>query len=531
MIPRRSVVFALVSPFFLAAAGCENERARAGGKTPGPTPVQTPATPTPGPTPTPAAACHPSESGPHWVEEGDTVTFEITCTSGMEALIVLDSPPAGAEFDPAAGVFTWTPGLADAAVHELEFRVPETGESRRVRVGVADRWQDDDNVPVVDPSKYTHELGLPVLFLAPGPEDDDEYAPATVVYGGHTYAVDAKKRGVTSMSYPKNSYTLRFAKEDKFHDAAHGFDGVRRLAVTQTFDDNSYLRNRLAFAFWNRLDPAHVQIRAFSAVIYVDGEYWGLYTISNHIDDNLMEENGLGEGGHLFKAASHSANWDTYYQGAPKTNLAMGFLKKEGLPEDGMPGAYDVLEDAVEFVGSSSESEFLSGIDNRIETRDYMHWWILVRLLNAEDSGAKNSFHYLPAAPGAKWRYIPWDFNASFGQSWRTLRREPDWDNDFSHRNEIFARLLASHERKAQLDALYREALDGPWKLDDLLAIVDEMAAEIGPSAKRDELKWGGTYRDYGAWSTRSDFTDWEGEVEYLRGWLIERWEFESRAH
>lgn len=518
---KRPVLFALLLLAAAIGASCSGPEVSSFGGKANPTPDRTPTLP----------ACQPSASGPHWLEEGETVSFTVSCATGMVVPIALESPPEGAAFDPASGVFTWTPGLADAAVYELEFRVAATGESRRVKVGVADRWEDPDNVPVADPSKYTEEFGLPVLFLSPGPEDDDEYAPVTVVYGGHTYLADAKKRGATSMSYPKNSYTVRFAKEDEFRDLARGFDGVRRLAVTQTFDDNSYLRNRLAYTFWNRLDPDHVHIGAFSAVIYVDGEYWGLYTITNHVDDNLMDDNGLGEGGDLFKAVSHSANWDTRYDGIEKSNLAMGFLKKEGLPEDGMSGAYDTIKNAVKFVGDSSSSRFEAEIDTRMETRDYMHWWIFVRLLNAEDSAAKNSFHYLPATSGAKWRYIPWDFNASFGQSYQTTRRAPDTRNDFTHRNELFARMLASPTRSAEIDALYRKALDGPWKLEELLAIVDEFAAEIGPSAKRDERKWRSSYRSYDAWDSRSDFTDWEGEVEYIREWLVERWEIESRAH
>jgi spore coat protein H len=522
MLKRSALLALLLSSTVLGASCAKSDKGGGNDAT---------ATPTPEESPTPPLACEPAAGGPYWLLEKETVTFTVSCASGMDSAIEVTPLPEGASFDAGTRVFTWTPGLAAAAVHKLDLHVAATGETGRVVVGVADRWEDPDNVLVVDPTQYTEELGLPVLFLSPGPEGDDLYAPATIVYAGRTYEAEAKKRGVTSIHYPMNSYTLRFAKEDKFHDLARGFDGVRRIALTQTFDDNSYLRNRLAFTFWNRLDPAHVQIHAYSAVVYVDGKYWGLYTITDHVDDNLMRDNGLEEGGELFKAITAEANWDTTLDGLPKSKLHAGFVKKEGLPEHGTSGAYQSIDDAINFVATTTDDAFFSQLDTKFETREYMHWWIFARLIHAEDSPAKNSWHYLPATPGAKWHYVPWDFNASFGQNYATVRRGADSTNDFTHRNKIFARMRTNPGRRAQIDTLYREAQAGPWKKEDLLAIVDQFAAEIAPSAKRNELKWGAAYRSYPSWNTRTDFTNWEGEVAYLRAWLSQRWEYEDASH
>lgn len=531
MFPSRPNLIAfLLCASFAGGIGCGSDRSDGGGggsKTPDSSPTPTPDT---GPTPIPAA-CQPTAGGPHWILEGETLHVTLSCATGAaaEGGFAVDPLPAGAAFDAGTSTLAWTPALDAAAVYHLDLRVAGTGETGRVTIGVADRWEDPSNVPVLDASKYTEEFGLPVFFLSPAPVSDDEYAPTTIVYRGHTYIAEAKKRGVTSLSYPKNSYTLRFDREDKFDDEDRGFDGVRRLALTQTFDDNSYMRNRLAFTLWNRLDPNHVQVKCYSAVVYLDGEYWGLYTVTDHIDDSLMKDNGLGEDGNMFKAITHEANWDTTYAGAQKWALRQGFVKTEGLPEHGTSGAYTDLERLVAFVGTASNATFYAELDDRIETRDYMHWWIFARMIHAEDSASKNSFHYHPV--GGKWRYIPWDFNASFGQSYATVRRSPSTSNDFTHRNKIFARMLANADRRAQIDTLYREALDGPWKLDDLLAIVDAFDAEIAVSARRDERKWRNAYRSYPPWSARTDFTDFDGEVDYLRAWLIDRWELENASH
>ena len=44
-------------------------------------------------------------------------------------------------------------------------------------------------------------------------------------------------------------------------------------------------------------------------VVYLDGVYFGLYTMTDHIDDELMQASGLLETGNLYKAINHDANF------------------------------------------------------------------------------------------------------------------------------------------------------------------------------------------------------------------------------
>jgi hypothetical protein len=151
-----------------------------------------------------------------------------------------------------------------------------------------------------------------------------------------------------------------------------------------------------------------------------------------------------------------------------------------------------------------------------------------VTFLRAEDSGAKNSFHY---HHHGLWRYVPWDFNASFGQGYTTTRRPPQDPVDFFHRNHLFERLHADSSSRTRIRERYRSALSAPWKKETLLALVDAYAAEIRESALRDEKKWAPSYRAYPSWSSRTDFTSHEDEVLYLRDWIDERWDFWAGEH
>ncbi|WP_437767939.1 CotH kinase family protein [Sorangium sp. So ce764] len=508
----------------LQGAGCSGESTAGAGATAG------------GTSSPEGSRCEPSGGGPHWLLEGETVTFPVTCATGLalpDGAIEVGPLPDGATYDPVAREVTFSPGLDQAAVYEIEIRVAQTSEVGRVKIGVADDWADPSNVPVVDPARYPEEYGLPVLFLSPTPEAK-EYAPATVVYRGRTYNAEAELRGESSLGYPKNSFTLKFPKEDKFNepDEAGGFTDRRKVVLITTFDDNSYVRQRLAYDLWNRLDPEHIQIKTYSAVVYLDGQYAGLYTVADHVDGYLMEDHGYSQDGNLYKAVSHDANFAlTAHNGEPKETLHDGFEKKEGTPPEGEPEAFADLEDLVSFVATSKEAVFAAEIGSRIDLRDYEDWWIFVTFIMADDSAGKNSYHYRDPVAGGVFRYAPWDFNASFGQTWQTERQPASDRVEYLGVNLLFQRLLEEPSIGDPLRARYGEVLRGALGDAEIQAIVDGYVARIDASARRDEARWGEAYRSYEGWSGRGDFTTYEEEIAYLKAWISERWRHQDALY
>lgn len=482
-------------------------------------------------------SCDPSGGGPHWLLEGETVTFSVSCATGLELpgdAFEVAPLPEGAVYDPATREVTFSPGLDQAAVYEIEIRVAQVSEVGRVKVGVADNWADPSNVPVVDPTQYPEEYGLPVLFLSPVPEAK-EYVPATVVYRGRTYAAEAELRGESSLGYPKNSFTLKFPKSDKFNepDEAGGFTDRRKVVLISTFDDNSYVRQRLAYDLWNRLDPEHIQVKTYSAVVYLDGEYHGLYTVGDHVNGYLMEDHGFSQDGNLYKAVNHNANFalTSYRTGDPKETLHDGYEKKEGQPLEGEPGAFADLEELVDFVANADEATFADGIGSRLDQRDYEDWWIFVTFILASDSAGKNSYHYHDPADGNVFRYVPWDFNASFGQTWETERDSASTFEEYTGMNLLFKRFLEDPRIGDRLRARYGEVLRGAFDEAEIQAMVDGYVQRIDASARRDEAKWGEAYRSYEGWSWRDDFTSYEEEIAYLKTWISERWQHQLELY
>ncbi len=472
--------------------------------------------------------CAPGPRGALWLEEGEELAVDVVCLTGLELAgseFEIADLPDGASYDQVAGRLTWTPALDQAAVYEISISAPTYDEEGKLTIGVADKWSDPENVPVVDPLAYPLEYGLPVLFLSPAPTNTEEYEPATIVYRGHAYSAEAKKRGKSSLTYPKNSYTLQFSAGDPFSEPefAGGFVDKRKVVLTTPFDDNSYIRTRLAFDLWNRLEPGPFEVQTYSAVVFLDGEYHGLYTVTDHIDRYLAYAAGLAASGNLYKAVNHDANFRlTRWEGGAKETLHDGYEKKEGLPEEGEPGAFDDLEALVEFVATAPDAEFATGISARVDLDNYYAWWLLVTFIRAQDSAGKNSYHYHDET--SLWYTVPWDFNASFGQNWYTLRLDASTVQTYVDRNHLFERLLDDPSYGSYLRTRFAGELEEAFDRDSVLALVDSYVEEIDASARRDEARWRAEYLAFSRWSDRDDFTTYEQEIEYVRSWISERW-------
>jgi spore coat protein H len=473
----------------------------------------------------PPADCEPSVvvADAH-VVEGDQVVVTAACAGPEPAAWSLEplELPAGALWDPAAGALTWRTGLEDGGRHELvfvvrpQFETDAIPESVTATVWVADAIDDPANVPP-DPATYTEEWGLPVIHVSPHGWLSDSYVTADVYFQGERYDAEVKIRGASSYYYPKNSYTLNFG-EVNLDASDYGLPDKDHLVLTTPFDDNSYVRQKLAYDVWQEMaaywDDQRLTIRTFFAVLYMDGGYVGLYTAMDHVDDQFIGDMGYNREGNVYKAVNHDAN---FYR---KANLTSGYEKTEG-----DPGDWSDLEALVYFTGQDDTATFLDEADQWINLEEFMDWLLFVHFTSSDDSGGKNSYLYNDPADTA-WRYAPWDFNHSFGQTWQTIRLGPDVYNSFKSTNAVFNHIQSDPEADAALwDRLHQMMKDGPLSPGWFVETLDDYYAQIDDSAARDWSRWGDSYYSYWYYVRNgcADCLDYEGEKQYLYDWLAER--------
>jgi hypothetical protein len=472
---------------------------------------------------------------PTWIKEGNRLRFTLSCQDRVPEAGVEITPvylPDGAEFDRDDLEISWTPGEDDAGPAEFVFSVRVPDQDIPNSYGFdAYVMADIDSSP--DPDRYTQEWGLPVFHLTSGEALSQSDKDVEVHFEGVEYVAQAKIRGASSAAYPKPSYTLEFPEEELDLKDLWGKKRNHLILLT-TFDDNSYVRQKLIYDQWaamaeywgqSRLTP-----RSFFCVLYLNGNYQGLYVALDRPDDEFIRHMGLDDSGNLYKAVNHDASFYSYdYYGNPKGDLAAGYVKKEGLPEED----YEDLRDFVSFTANSNASELSTNLQDWAPAGEFMDWFLLVYYSLSEDSAGKNSYLYHNPESDL-WRYIPWDFNHAWGQNWYTLRTDTNFLNDYYSRNRIFWAFQTDGAGADRLWGRYTQMrADGPLHPDWITGQLDGYYAKIQPSAEKDWEQWGRDYETYGYWSSARSGTwqDFEGEKDYLYDWVQERAEVMDREH
>ncbi len=477
--------------------------------------------------------CLPRDEDPVSILEGEQFVVQLFCDGGAldEHDLVVHSTGAPGAWDAAAATWTLDTDLDDAGRHEVLFALKPQGagglpETERAAVNVVDAWGVPGNLPV-DPATYLQEWGLPVLHLDPQGGLSQSYTATDAWFEGVAYSAQMKVRGASSVGYPKNSFTVEFDPvQIDLRD--HGMSRKDHLVLISNFDDAAYVRQKMVFDVWqemadfrgaDRLTP-----RTAWVVLYLDGVYFGLYTAADHIDDEFVGELDFVDTGNLYKSVSHDANFYLHHNdGSPKSNLAAGWEKKEGPAED-----WSDLTGLTQWAGTIDSTQFAAEAGAWIDVQEFSDWFLLVMHLLAGDSAAKNAYLYNDPA-GTGMRYVPWDFNHSLGQNWRTLRVDPSDYSDYSDRNAIFAHLHADPGLAQELWDHY-ELLRAPGAPLSALRL-QELAAEhfglIHPSAVRDWARWGDEHRNYSGWSSLrggpSAIGGYAEERAYLEQWIDTR--------
>lgn len=477
----------------------------------------------------PCGLAHDLESPHLW--EGDTVRFSVRCASGPGEgyEITLISGPAGAAIGPD-GAFSWASGAADGGRHDLLLGAALPGSGAIPETLPVTVWLADDpalGVPPA-PAAYTEEWGVPVVHLAPSRRLSETDVPTEITVYGHTFDGDAQIRGAASAGYPKPSYTIGFG-EEQLELPGWPYDR-EHLVLISNFDDNSHVRQRLVYEQWAAMSADVIEAGGrrlvpfvSPVVVYIDGEYRGLYLACDRFDNELMRKQGFTDGGGLYKAVSHDANFYlTDASGWGKGWLAAGYEKTSG----GDEGDYSELEALVAFTGAASDASLAADGPAWIDLDEFIDWFWLVEVSLAEDSAGKNSYLYADPEDG-RFRFGPWDFNHAYGQGWYTYRTDARTWNDYTWNNRVFLALQADPGLRARFlarfDALRAPGM--PLSADWMLERIDAYEAELGPHIARDWDRWRDEYRSYGGWSWArgGDWTEADEELRYVRGWVVER--------
>ncbi len=237
-------------------------------------------------------------------------------------------------------------------------------------------------------------------------------------------------------------------------------------------------------------------------IVYLNGQYWGVYEIREKVDDNDFTSFYYDQGKEWIDfIKTWGATWEEYGSWDDWYTLHDYIMTNDM----SVPANYNYV---------TTQLNVLSLIDYMlINTHVVCADWLVWN--TAWWRGRKDA--------GVKWRYALWDMDASFGHYINytgmpnTGPDAPpcDWEapqvSDPEQHTGMVMRLMENPEFYALYINRYADLNNSYFSCDFMLDLLDELLARIEPEMPRQIARWGGT------------MTGWQNNVDDLRDFILDR--------
>ena len=356
---------------------------------------------------------------------------------------------------------------------------------------------------------------------------EEQYVPAML-------AVDGEPVGRIGVRYKGSSGTLQGCFSDgvqtcpklsmklKFHeyDPSLRYYGLKKLNLHSSRNDPSHLHERLSYQLFREFDV--LAPRSVHARVVINGEYRGLYNLTESVDGRFTDYRFAGADGQgtLYKEAWPAKSQEPgYYTYAQQTNEGSPVTKAVEFATALAEANQDELGDVVRrFMDPTATLRYLA-----VHTTT-KHWDGPLTFYCTKEYGCNNHNYFIyEMVTQDRFAIVAWDMDNTFYDNVLTDQAlVPSWydppiECDFEAEEGFLApgcdRLVQGF---VQLgldkfgDAL-GEFLDGPYQVSALHADVDRWAAQIDESVRSDPAG--------------SGYEDWRGNVAFLKDMIEKRHE------
>ncbi|MBE2247262.1 MAG: CotH kinase family protein [Candidatus Competibacteraceae bacterium] len=366
------------------------------------------------------------------------------------------------------------------------------------------------SIPIlsVASNNYTQLFGNTMLEI----RSSIEYFDANEVFQFESYG-EVNGHGNDSWAYPQKGIDFITRDEEGYDDEMQyqifhttPRPSYKRLIIKAAASDNYPFQNNpgchlrdafiQSYAFKSGL---HMDGRRFeSCILYINGQYWGLYEIREKASDHDYTKYYYNQdedeidilsfwGGMIVRYGS-TADWNNLYNYIMTNSMAV-------------QANYDV---------AASRIDVMSVIDHYIYNTyvvnsDWINW---------------NSMWWRGFGnPGVKWKYIMWDMDNVYDlgenfSGWPTTgyQADPcDLDNIFQNTGpnmghlDIFNALMDNDGFKNLYITRYADLLNGPLSCNRILAHLDSIINVLTPEMPGQIARWGGS------------MAGWQNNLDHLR--------------
>lgn len=356
-------------------------------------------------------------------------------------------------------------------------------------------------------------LGAVEFFGADGQLIDESYC-------------DFNKHGNDSWQYPQRG--VDFISRDEFgynDELKHNFfptsdrGDFQRLMVKAAANDNypfedngAHIRDSYVQSFSQLTDLELDERSSLNCLVYVNGEYWGVYDLREKVDDKDFTRYYYDQR-RKYKGSEEYVQFIKTWGGTGAKYGEQRALDDWAEIRDFVLG--NDMGDSANFQIAEETLDFRSMVDHFVAnsfivSRDWLNyntgWW---RGLN-------------PSGEAKKWKYIMWDMEAAFGHyiNWTGLPNPGVTAPPCQAENltvgdghaQMLKKLIEENPKMRQKYVTrYADLLNTKFACENLIHTLDSMVAVIAPEMPRQIERWGGSVEE------------WEMNVDDLRDWINER--------
>lgn len=305
-----------------------------------------------------------------------------------------------------------------------------------------DALRDEVNAELVKSSYHINaaEYGFPCLKLSGSTigMNKDTAVEMFYEYGKRKGKCEVKWQGSSSLSYPKKNYTVKF---DTAFEAVEGWGEQKKYCLKANYIDFSHARNVVSAKLWGKMvesranvnetlaaAPNNGAIDGFPICLYINDEYYGLYTFNIPKDGwTFNMGNGTKEAAVCAEAPKDTARVKFRGKGVKlDVDIAEGSTEQEDFSlefvkdEDDTSWVNDSLDAMIQALLDSDGSDMDTTLAQYIDWNSVIDYMIFTSLVNGFDCIVKN--YILLTYDGKKWMFSAYDLDSTYGLYWNGQR-------------------------------------------------------------------------------------------------------------
>lgn len=219
-------------------------------------------------------------------------------------------------------------------------------------------------------------------------------------------SVGIKMKGNSSFNNPSNKKSFKVDLNEFV--AGQDFDGIKKFNLNNSFKDPTLMREKICLDFMIR--HGITAPRCTYARVYLNGVYWGLYTVVEESNSKFLKQNYSDNDGNLYKG---DPNGDLKWYG----NTASSYYSRYSLETDSNATSWNDLVHLIDKINNTATADFYDSLETVFDSWSFVYYMAACNMFVNLDSYIGSGHNYLVYndSTGQHFRWIAWDVNEAFG--------------------------------------------------------------------------------------------------------------------